>query len=118
MECTHDSETESATSTGFVLFFINQRKNYRWPNIYQTFPKTFQFHKTNRKEIYIVTQNAQNKCKKKGKHSGRTGTDYIHELVKYRINTFTPPKFMKLNGDELQYVRKIFQVVSPPYLKY
>ena len=38
----------------------------------------------------------------------KVGTDYIHELVKYRIYIFTPPKFMRLNEHKLQYVRKIF----------
>ena len=63
-------------------------------------------------------ENVQNKWKKLNKQSVRTEIDYIYELVKYGIHVFTPPKFMRLNESKLQYDRKIFQVVSPSYLKY
>ena len=63
-------------------------------------------------------ENVQNKCLKSGKHSVRTEADCKHELLKYRKYIFTTPKLMRLNEDKLQYIKKIFQVVSSSYLKY
>ena len=85
---------------------------------YKMFPNTLKFKKKYKTFVHSVVETFEMGVRSQITFCEIIHTDYLHELLKSRKHIYTFPKLMKLNRGELWCFKKVFQVVSPQYLKY